>query len=491
MKKDKTMSQFTFILVKQLLRFLAFFFVGYRHKDKYKIKKDEPVLVLSNHQTDIDSLLVNLSFNRLLCAVATDNLFKKDFFGWLLHKFGGIPKKKGSADLNATLLMLKAIRGNKSVVLFPEGNRAYAEFQYYITPDISRLVKAMKPTLVLFNLHGGTGTRPRFMRKRRLGKFYGQIKLVLKYEEYKDIPDDELYDLIVNNLKVVDAESGELYKSPIRGEYLERMFFVCPSCQKVQSLYSKKEFITCHNCGFEAEFTEDLRLQTNNESINFTKLVDWYNYQIKWCNNFTNPDNKPIFWTELLEQRYELKALYNEAKSGSTVSYSVSLDRQGVSNISTVFVVNKKEVKEHLQESNYAIIFAGANDYLRVVTRGNIDDVNDSNYYEKESFRGAYNYLIKKIKEINPKIKVICMSTIPSTWAKGASNYTNPNPADTYNDRATLNNDIHDIATLNQALYIYMYDVWNEGSDVLNYSPDGIHPNSLGYEKIIEKMFEK
>lgn len=295
MKKDKTMSQFTFILVKQLLRFLAFFFVGYRHKDKFKIKKDEPVLVLSNHQTDIDSLLVNLSFNRLLCAVATDNLFKKGFFNWLLHKFGAIPKKKGSADLNSTLQMLKALRGNKSVVLFPEGNRSYAEFQYYISPDITRLIKAMKPTLVLFNLHGGTGTRPRFMRKRRLGKFYGKIKLVLKYDEYKDIPDDELYRMIIDNLRVIDSESGELYRSPIRGEYLERMFFVCPNCQKTQSLYSKKEFISCTNCGFEAEFTEDLRLKTNNVSIKYTKLLDWYNYQIRWCENFTNPDNKPIF----------------------------------------------------------------------------------------------------------------------------------------------------------------------------------------------------
>ena len=295
MKKDKTMSQFTFVLVKQLLRFLAFFFVGYRHKDKYKINKGESVLVLSNHQTDIDSLLINLSFNRLLCAVATDNLFKKGFFNWLLHKFGAIPKKKGSADLNSTLMILKAIRGKRSVVLFPEGNRSYAEFQYYISPDIARFIKSMKPTLVLFNLHGGTGTRPRFMRKRRLGKFYGSIKLVLKYEEYKDIPDDELYQLIIDNLRVIDSESGELYKSPIRGEYLERMFFVCPNCQKTQTLYSKKELITCTNCGFEAEFTEDLHLKTNNEAIDFTKLLDWYNYQIRWCKEFTNPDNKPIF----------------------------------------------------------------------------------------------------------------------------------------------------------------------------------------------------
>lgn len=340
MKKDKTMSQFTFVLVKQLLRFLAFFFVGYRYKDKYKIKKDEPVLVLSNHQTDFDSLIVNLSFNRLLCAVATDNLFKKDFFGWLIRKFGGIPKRKGVADLNSTLLMLKAIRGNRSVVLFPEGNRSYAEFQYYITPDIARLVKSMKATLVLFNLHGGNGTRPRFMRKTRKGKFYGEIKKVVKYDEYKDVPDEELSELISENLKVFDSESGELYKSPIRGEYLERMFFVCPSCQKTQALYSKKEFITCQNCGFQVEFTEDLHIKTNNSDINYTRLLDWYNYQINWCKGFENPDNKTIF----VDQDVRLVTAEAYEKSRLIVKGEMSLNNETLKIGELEFDLKKIEV---------------------------------------------------------------------------------------------------------------------------------------------------
>lgn len=322
MKKDKTMSQFTFVLVKQLLRFLAFFFVGYRYKDKYKIKKDEPVLVLSNHQTDFDSLIVNLSFNRLLCAVATDNLFKKDFFGWLIRKFGSIPKRKGGVDLNSTVLMLKAIRGKRSVVLFPEGNRSYAEFQYYVTPEIARLVKSMKVTLVLFNLHGGNGTRPRFMRKKRHGKFNGEIKLVLKYDEYKDMPDNELYQLIIENIKVFDSESGELYKSKIRGEYLERMFFVCPSCQKTQTLYSKRQFITCQNCGFQAEFTEDLHLISNKSDIAYTRLLDWYNYQIKWVKNFQNPANQTIF----TDQNVRLVTAETNEKSHLVAKGNMSLN---------------------------------------------------------------------------------------------------------------------------------------------------------------------
>ena len=375
MKKDRTMSQFTFVLVKQLLRFLAFFFVGYRHKDKYKIKKNEPVLVLCNHQTDIDSLLVNLSFNRLLCAVATDNLFKKGFFNWLLHKFGTIPKKKGSSDLSSAMLMLKAIRGNKSVVLFPEGNRAYAEFQYYVTPDLTRLIKAMKPTLVIFNLHGGNGTRPRFMRKRRLGKFYGNIKKVLKYDEYKDMPDEKLYNLIISNLRVIDSESGELYKSNIRAEYMERMFFVCPNCQKTQSLYSKKEFITCTNCGFEAEYTEDLHLKTNSKSINYTRLIDWYNYQIRWCKDFTNPNNDPIFKDQDVtlvtaepNEKSKLIAkgemvLYNDILKIGDVTFELKNIEVSspVSGIKLLFTYNKKsfEVKgtDRFNPLKYSLMF--------------------------------------------------------------------------------------------------------------------------------------
>ena len=297
-------------------------------------------MVLSNHQTDIDSLLINLSFNRLLCAVATDNLFKKGFFNWLLHKFGVIPKRKGTADLNSTLLMLKAIRGKRSVVLFPEGNRAYAEFQYYVTDGLARLVKSLKATLVIFNLHGGTGTRPRFMRKVRHGKFYGRIKKVLKYDEYKDMPDEELNRLIIDNIRVVDAESGELYKSKIRGEYLERMFFVCPSCQKTQTLYSKREFITCRNCGFEAEFTEDLHLKTNNESIGYTKLLQWYNYQIRWCKNFENPSNKTIF----LDQNVTLVTAETNEKSKLLAKGEMVLNNSALKIGDLTFELNNIEV---------------------------------------------------------------------------------------------------------------------------------------------------
>ena len=298
MKKTKTMSQFSFVCLETILRFVGYFFVGYRHKDKFKIKKDEPIVVLCNHQTDIDPFLVNFSFNRLLCPLATDNLFEKGLFGYLLKKFGAIPKKKGTADVKAAMKMLAAVRNKQSIILFPEGNRSYAEFQYPISDQLGKLLKTMKTTVVIFNLHGGTGTRPRFKHKNRHGKFYGNIKQVFKYDDYKDIPDHELTVMLKEKLRVFDSESGNFYKSKIRAEYLERMFFVCPSCNSTETLYSKREMIRCTKCGFEAEFTENLQLNVKDNKVNFTKLVDWYDYQKMWVKSFTAPQNDVIFSDE-------------------------------------------------------------------------------------------------------------------------------------------------------------------------------------------------
>ena len=298
MKKNKAMSQFSFVCIQSIFRFVAYFFIGYRHKDRIKIKKKEPIVVLCNHQTDIDPILVNFSFTRLLRPLATDNIFRKGIIGKVVRWFGAIPKRKGAVDLKATMEMLRVINNNESLIIFPEGNRSYAEFQYEISLALPKLLKKMKKTVYIFNLHGGTGTRPRFKHKIRYGKFYGEVKKILKYDDYKDVPDEELLALMKDNLKVYDSESGNLYKSKRRAEYLERMFFLCPACNSTQSLYSKKELIKCQKCGFEAEFTEDLHLKVSNSDVKFTKLLEWYNYQKMWVKQFSYSNNDPIFWDE-------------------------------------------------------------------------------------------------------------------------------------------------------------------------------------------------
>ena len=294
-KKPRIVSPFVYKILKLLVRPVAFFLWKYRYKDFYKIAKNENVVVLSNHQTDIDPILIQLSFNQLLHTVATDNLFKKGFVNNFLTWLGAIPKRKGVTDLRTGHEMSNVVKEGGSLLIFPEGNRSYAEFQYYIAPNIGRLVKSLDATLVVFNLHGGTGVKPRFASKRRKGPFYGTIRRVIKRDEYANMTCEELSEIIINDLRVYDSDSGSLYKCKKRAEYLERMLFVCPVCGKAQTLSSKNEFISCSSCGLKVEFTEDLHLKSDNSAFKFTRLVEWYNLQKKWVRELEVKGDEPIF----------------------------------------------------------------------------------------------------------------------------------------------------------------------------------------------------
>lgn len=305
--------------LKPIARVFARIKWGYKVKGKYKAAEGENIFVLSNHQTDLDPVLVRLSFNRFLYTVATDNIFSDPKTVKWLTRFGAIPKKKGIADLRSIFTMTTIANSGGSILLFPEGNRSYAEFQFYIADNFGKLLKNLKCTIVLFNLHGGFGSLPRFgPKKRRKGPFYGEIKKIMKYEEYENMPIEELTQIVKENLWVNDADSGFSYKSNRKAEYLERMYFVCPKCGDIHSLKSEGNYLKCHNCGLEVEYTEKLALKSKDPTFTWTKLIDWYEYQKQWVRDYQVEKGKIIFEDEdvtlTLSNPYQTKELLNQGK---------------------------------------------------------------------------------------------------------------------------------------------------------------------------------
>lgn len=260
-------------------------FQGYKVKSHFKMEKGQSYIILSNHQGGVDGLFLPLSFNRHMYGVLTDSFLSK---GWVAkmfqHQLGIIGKKKGAVDVSANMEMMRVIREGGTLLIFPEGNRSYAEFQFSLTEGFSKFIRFFKKPIILFNLHGGAGVDPRFGKKRRKGPFYGEIKRVLQPEEYESWSDDEFYKVISENLRVFDSSSGNKYKSKERAEYLERMFFICPKCGKLEALYSRGNYFYCKNCGLKVEYTEDLHFKSDDPDFKFERLVDWYNFQIRYLN---------------------------------------------------------------------------------------------------------------------------------------------------------------------------------------------------------------
>ena len=276
---------------------------GYKMK-KYKLEKNQGYFIISNHQGLLDPAFVAMTFKRPVYFVATDNLFShKTITKILKYAVAPIPKRKGTMDAGCIKTCLRVAKENGTVGLFVEGNRAYADFQFYIDPSISKLIKKMNLPVILFNLNGGYGVDPRWGNKKRKGKFTGSVKRVISLEELESLSNEELHEIIVKEIRVMDSESGELYKSEQRAEYLEREFFVCPKCKRMQTIYSKGNKAYCSHCDFEVEYLENLHIKTNDINHNFEKLVDWYKFQLDFIKEYKIKEG-PIFEDEDIEIYY-------------------------------------------------------------------------------------------------------------------------------------------------------------------------------------------
>lgn len=303
-KKNKKWSRFRHKIVFGFLRIILYpvlrIFYHYRPK-KYKLDKKQGYFIISNHQSLMDPFCLALSFRRPIYFVATDNLFTHKHISKIIRFLvNPIPKRKAAIDATCLKTCLKVAKEGGTVGLFVEGNRCYNDFQFYIDPSISKLIKKMGIPLVLYNLKGGYGVDPRWGNKLRKGKFTGEVKRVLSAEEIENLSNDELYNIVCSEIKIIDSDLNQQYKSNKRAEYLERQLFVCPKCNKVQTLYSKKNKVYCSSCGLEAEYLENLHIKLNDDSIKFDKLVDWYKYQLEYIKNY-NISNYNIFVDEEVE----------------------------------------------------------------------------------------------------------------------------------------------------------------------------------------------
>ncbi len=269
---------------------------------RYRIfhgKRGQNYFILSNHQTLLDPPLLAMSFRAPVYIVAGETLFNDSIPSRMLrHCFAPIKKRKGEADVGCIRSMVRVAREGGNVAIFPEGNRTWADTPFYVDPAICSLIRMLKLPLLLYRFEGGYGVDPRWGRSRRKGRFTGGVYREISVEEIASMTDEVLYQTVIDAMTVVDAESGERYRSSARAEYLERLLFVCPTCGKVSSLRSEGEAIRCSACGLSVTYGEDLLLSSENSDFKFKTLKDWYDYQLSYLRDYEVKHGEVIYRDE-------------------------------------------------------------------------------------------------------------------------------------------------------------------------------------------------
>jgi 1-acyl-sn-glycerol-3-phosphate acyltransferase len=82
------------------------------------------VLLASNHASFLDPPVVGVGYRgRPIHFMARDTLWNSKFGSWWMDHVGCIPVSRGTGDMKALKLTIKALKEGKVVSMFPEGTR--------------------------------------------------------------------------------------------------------------------------------------------------------------------------------------------------------------------------------------------------------------------------------------------------------------------------------------------------------------------------------
>ena len=98
-----------------------------------------PVLLASNHRSNLDPFFVGVSFPRQVHFMAKAELWKVKVLGGLIDMLGSFPVKRGEADRTAVNRALEMLGGGAVVGMFPEGRRQRGGSLGEMHPGVSLL----------------------------------------------------------------------------------------------------------------------------------------------------------------------------------------------------------------------------------------------------------------------------------------------------------------------------------------------------------------
>ncbi|MDD4541471.1 MAG: lysophospholipid acyltransferase family protein, partial [Eubacteriales bacterium] len=224
----------------------------------YDVPKDENYIILSNHTGAMDPVMLAFSFNRPIFFVASDHISRLGIASKILDFLvAPIPIVKSKLDLQALREINKELENGNTVALFPSGSRSVSGPEEPIPPATSKLLKILKKPVLLYRIEGGYLSSPRWARSHRRGKMSGQVVRELTVADIERYTVPELDQILLEYLDANPYTSEKKNTIKYRGrnyaQYLERIFWHCPSCLRLSTIKSEKDIVYC-DCGFRLRY---------------------------------------------------------------------------------------------------------------------------------------------------------------------------------------------------------------------------------------------
>jgi 1-acyl-sn-glycerol-3-phosphate acyltransferase len=144
-----------------LAAFYAFTFGwSFRAAGRANLPRTGPVLLVANHQSFIDPVLVGAAAPRWLTYLARSNLWHNRFLARLIDAYQAVPIDRGFGK-EGLQTVLGLLDNGRAVLMFPEGERTHTGELQPLKPGVSLLVKRVTCPIVPVGLAGAYQAWPR------------------------------------------------------------------------------------------------------------------------------------------------------------------------------------------------------------------------------------------------------------------------------------------------------------------------------------------
>lgn len=240
-----------------------------------------PYIVVANHNTDFDAILLGLSFPKHMYYVASEHIFRTEWLRKLMIFFlDPIPKRKGGADLNTAMQMARRLRKGYNIALFAEGNKSFHGETCPVHPATGAMVKAAGAALITYRLEGGYFTSPRWAHTLRRGEMSGHVINEYPPEAIAKMTAEEINAVIAKdiyeNAYLSQTEKPVAFHGKRLAEGIQNALYLCPSCHTFDSVEGKNDQVFCR-CGLKATYADTGFL--TGEDTPFHTLEEWGRWQ--------------------------------------------------------------------------------------------------------------------------------------------------------------------------------------------------------------------
>lgn len=356
------------------------------HSEKVDIKA--PFIVLCNHTTDYDAILIASAFKEPIHFVMSDHVSSIPVAGKLIkHLVAPIPITKSTLDVATVKKMFTVAKNGGALGLFPEGNKSFSGEMSDIKPSIAKLLKRLNIPVVIYTIYGGYLTSPRWTKNKRKGSMHGAVKKIIDIDELASLSEEELYNVVVSNLRVSAYEVQAHRKTEFIGEDLakniESLLYVCPICGKIGTVYGEHNYIKCTNCDLLGEY-DNYGYIIGTPFSRLDKWDEWQKEQILKT-DFSNFGDNPI----VEDNNFSIKKKINNYKNKKMGTYKISLFKNKLS-----FVPEETNKEEDAKSFDIA---------LDQIAGYGVEGVNGIQLWTKSNdvFRINNDYSVSGLKYVN------------------------------------------------------------------------------------------